>query len=341
MKHILAYLNAVSMSIFKYKLSRVISCTWILFICGGVVQKSFADVRSVIYKVTELGFSLEATPIEPKYGEKVTLYAKVDGHQPTGKVIFYNGHRPIGEFSLAAKHNGIATLEISPMLEVGEHSLRAHYLSDRHRASEDHAAVLVKVGRAKQEVKITRLFNDTCTYGQTCAVHATSNNPHVTIHFSSQTPDISVVDETSGQIYARAVGACNIVAKQEEDGRYSAAQASYSLMIAAATLDLSLLPDLTTTYVHNQPFQLSKPESPSQGEFSYHIAEHEQMTATVNEKTGEVTINKSGAVTITVKQAAHGNYQAAIGSFKLQINPDEGGITQIDGSGIVPLMNHD
>lgn len=341
MKNILAYLNVVSMSIPKYKLSRVIWCAWIVFVCGGVTNTSFAHVRNVVYKVTELGFSLQAKPIESKYGEKVTLYAKVDGHQPTGKVIFYNGNQQLGEFKLAVEHNGVATLEVTPMLEVGEHRLKAHYLSDHHRASEDNAEVLVKVSRGEKEISITGFANDTCIYGQACAVSATSSNPNVTMHFFSQTPDVCLVDETSGQINARAIGTCNIVARQEEDSRYSAAQADYSLMITAATLDLPQLPDLTTTYGSDKTFQLNPPVSPSQGEFSYHIAENEQMTATVNEKTGEVTINEGGIVTITVKQAAHGNYQAALGSFKLRIGPGEGGIKQDPGLGAMTLEPRD
>lgn len=341
MKSIFVYLYAVYMSIPKSKLNRLASYAWIVVVFFCLTRTAVADVRSVIYKVTELGFSLAAKPTESKYGDKVSLYAKVEGYQPTGKVIFYNGDHQLGEFTLAVEHNGLAALDITPMLEVGEHHLKARYLSDQHRASEDHAEVFVKVGRAEQKISITGFINDTCIYGQACVLSATSNNTNVAIRFFSQTPDICLVDETSGQVNAHAIGTCSIVVKQTEDSRYSAAQAHYSLMIIAATLDLSKLPDLTTTYVPNQSFQLSKPESPSLGEFTYHIAENEQMIATVNEKTGEVMIADGGVITITVKQAAHGNYQAALGSFKLRIEPGEGGITQIDGSGTMPLINHD
>lgn len=341
MKSIFVYLCAVYLSIPKSKLNRLVSYAWIVFVFLGLTKTAFADVRSVIYKVTELGFSLAAKPIESKYGDKISLYAKVDGYQPTGKVIFYNGDQQLGEFTLTVAHNGVATLDVTPTLEVGEHHLKARYLSEQHRASEDHAAVLVKVGRAEQKISITGFINDACIYGQACVLRATSSNTNVAIRFFSQTPEICLVDETSGQVNARAIGACNIVAKQTEDSRYSAAQAHYSLTITAATLDLSKRPDLTTTYAPNQSFQLSKPDSPSLGEFTYHIAENEQMIATVNEKTGEVMIADGGVITITVKQTAYGNYQAALGSFKLRIDPGEGGITQAEGSGTVALINRD
>ena len=220
------------------------------FIFLGVSTFSFANTHSLIFKVTKLGFSLEAKPAEAHYGEEVTLLAQVEGLQPTGKVIFYNGDQQLGEFLLASEHQGVASLKIKPAaLNVGIHRLTAHYFSDKHDKGYEQAEVLVKIN--------------------------------------------------------------------------------------AAPLMLNLS-DLTVVYAPNQTVQLDKPESPSKGTFSYHIAEDEQRIATVDEH-GLIAIHDGGEVTITVKQAAHGNYQQAMGTFKLVIHPGEGGITYIGGDGQVLL----
>ena len=220
------------------------------FVFLGVSTFSFANTHSLTFKVTKLGFSLEAKPAEAHYGEVVTLLAQVEGLQPTGKVIFYNGDQQLGEFLLASEHQGVASLKIRPAaLNVGIHRLTAHYFSDKHDNGHEDAEVLVKI------------------------------NP--------------------------------------------------------APLMLNLA-DVTVVYEPHQTLQLDKPESPSKGAVSYHIAEEEQKIATVDEH-GLVTIHDGGEITITVKQAAHGNYQAAMGTFKLKINAGVGGITYIGGDGQVLL----
>lgn len=220
------------------------------FILLGVGTFSFANTHSLTFKVTKLGFSLAAKPAEAQYGETITLVAQVDGLQPTGKVIFYNGEQPLGEFILASEHQGVASLEIKQAaLNVGTHRLTAHYLSDKHHNGHEKAEVVVKINAAPLVLKLS---------------------------------------------------------------------------------------DLTVIYAPNQTLQLDKPESLSQGAFSYYIPEQEQKIATVDEQ-GLVMIHDGGEVTITVKQSAHGNYQAAMGIFKLMIHPGEGGITHSIGTGLILL----
>jgi hypothetical protein len=105
--------------------------------------------------------------------------------------------------------------------------------------------------------------------------------------------------------------------------------------IKAAPVSLNLS-DVNVIYAPYQTLQVDNPDSPSKGAFSYHIAEDEQTIATIDEH-GLITIHDGGEVTIMLKQAAHGNYQAAMGKFKLKINAGEGGITYIGGDGQVLL----
>lgn len=216
------------------------------FVLLSVGTFSFANTHSLTFKVTKLGFSLEAKPAEARYGEAITLVAQVEGLKPTGKVIFYNGEQQLGEFILASEHQGVASLEIKPAaLNVGIHRVTAHYFSDKHHNGHEKAEAIVKINAAPLVLKLS---------------------------------------------------------------------------------------DLTVTYAPNQTLPLDKPDSPSKGAFSYHIAEEEQKIATVDEQ-GVVTIHDGGEITIAVKQAAHGNYQAAVGIFKLIIHPGEGGITHSTGTG--------
>lgn len=246
------YLHKFYVSLARGVLTQVslyISRWLVMLACLGVSAVSFASTHSVIFKVTKLGFSLDAKPLESNYGEKVTLLAKVEGRQPTGKLVFYYGEQPLGEAILKPEDNGSTSFEIDSVLDVGTHRLIAHYFNEKHSGKSETAEVTITV---------------------------------------------------------------------------------------KPVLIMLKLADVVTTYAPNKTLQLDQPESPSKGEISYHIAEAEQRIATVD-KHGLVTIHDGGVAQITVKQAANGNYQEFTGTFKLVINPGEGGIKLTPGTGIMIL----
>lgn len=176
----------------------------------------------------------------------------------------------------------------------------------------------------------------TCTYGQKCQINATA--PGGKVRFTSKTADICTVSEL-GEITQIKVGACIISASQSGNAHYLAApEVNQNIEMMAVTPSLSNLKNLTETYSKNRTIQL-KPTSLSQGKFSYESSHPE--IATINQQ-GLITIlDGTGGmpITITVTQAAQGNYAEVKRIFTVTVNPRDSEIEQTYGDGLIVLTN--
>lgn len=197
------------------------------------------------------------------------------------------------------------------------------------------ASYICEAARAHQAItqntKVTA-----CTYGQKCQITATA--PGGKVKFTSKTADICTVSAL-GKVTQIKVGTCIISVNQSGNTHYLAApEVKQSIEMMAVTPSLSNLENLTVTYSKNRTIEL-KPTSSSQGKFSYESSHPEVVT--VNEH-GLITIlDGTGGmpITITVTQAAHGNYAEVKRIFTVTVNPGDSEIEQIYGDGLIVLTN--
>ena len=294
----------------KSKVSTLTLCALIIFGLFNGTKISFAHTYNVIFKVTKLGASIVAEPAVSQYGMAVTLRAKVEGRQPTGQVHFYDDGKKIGEFTLTAEHDGVATLVVTkPPLRVGQHKISAHYQSDQHAAVNDIAEVIVEVNPADQTIDL--VAPSSCIYGQQdCAIQAQSNTEEP-ITYTSDTPDICTIN-TQGLLQIKQSGSCTINVTQAENDNYRPAQQTIKLSINRATTNLSGLTSWQETYKQGKTLPLpTKPKSESSGKITYSIPEAQHHIATINADTGKIALHGVGQATITAKQESDNQYDAS------------------------------
>ncbi len=133
----------------------------------------------------------------------------------------------------------------------------------------------------------------------------TSNSPAAFTYTSNQ-EDVASVDSTTGLVTITGAGITTITAKQTYSTNYTS-----SLPVTATFIVNQISPILSNTTIVNvrygaYPFTVRPPISSSDGAFTY-TSSHPSV-ATINSATGLVTIVGVGTTTITVIQAASGNF---------------------------------
>lgn len=133
---------------------------------------------------------------------------------------------------------------------------------------------------------------------------APASNSAGRFSFSSDNPLVATV---SGQILTvTGAGTATISAQQAADGDFSAAQVTATLTVDRADPGLGGLAALTRTYA-DPAFDLPDPRSASSAPFEFSC--DNPAVATISGRT--VTIVGAGHATVTVRQAASNNFNAA------------------------------
>ena len=296
--------------VFKFQTSALTLCLLIIFDLLNGAKIAFADTYNVVFKVTKLGASLVAEPTISQYGNAVTLRAKVEGRQPTGQVRFYDDGKKIGDFTLTAEHDGVATLVVTkPPFSVGKHKISAHYQSDQHAAVNDKAEVIVEVNPAEQIIEVAA--PQTCTYGQQdCTINASSTSGE-RITFNSETPNVCSINQV-GHVQLHQSGTCTLLLSQGGNDHYRPTDKTITLRITRADTSLSGLNNWIETYAPEKTRPLpTTPASASSAKIAYSIPENQQHIATIDADTGHIHLHGIGQVRITARQAADNQYNAS------------------------------
>lgn len=227
MKNLFVY----GVPIFKFKIALVALYVLIGVSFIGISKPSFAEAQSLQFHMTKLGLSLEVNPSESRYGDRLTLKATVEGYQPTGKVVFYEGENILSEMVLTTESNGVAIFSWSSYLSAGMHILRARYFSDQHPTVNDTAEVSVKISRAASAVTFPKAAYTAILGHQFDSPVAVTTGSTGVLRYSSSNQEVAIVEPETGVLTVLKPGSATVTAAIAADTNYAAATASYSLIV--------------------------------------------------------------------------------------------------------------
>jgi len=130
---------------------------------------------------------------------------------------------------------------------------------------------------------------------------------------SSESKVIKISD--AGKATIEGAGTTTITATQAAAGNYSANSVTAEVTIAKGTPELSNIS--LSGLIFGDADSTMEPRSTSSGAFTF--SSNNTRVLTINEKTGRVRVVAAGTATITVKQAATTNYEAASSSVTVQV----------------------
>lgn len=151
------------------------------------------------------------------------------------------------------------------------------------------------------------------TYGDSAFTLSPTSDSNGVFTFTSSDTDVATVAGSTVTIVSS--GSTTITVIQAEDGSYASGTATATLTINAATPSITFN-DISKDF-GDENFTPT-PSSNSDGAFSY--ASNDTDIATISDGT-TVVIVSAGSVTLTLTQAASGNYLSATGSATLTVNP--------------------
>lgn len=253
--------------------------------------------------------NIALTVEDATYGDKIGLTAHVAGYKPTGSVQFFSASHLLGTASL----NGHVAVLTVDQLSGGTHTLHAVYSGDTNNQSSQSPIKNLFVRKTAGHISFPQSIYHVA-YGEKFvfpqAQKKTASKGRLSYH--SLNPEIADVDSMTGEVKTYRVGTAIIVAKQQPDTNYNEAEAQYTLIINHAIPTLSKLVDLSAIYAPSKSLRLEKIVSPSQGKMTYRIAADQQGVASIDSKSGLITIHGVGVATIIVKQNAAGNYAESL-----------------------------
>ena len=141
-----------------------------------------------------------------------------------------------------------------------------------------------------------------------------------TITYTSSNPAVATVDATTGAVTILKAGTVIITATRAMDTLYAATEADYTLTVATArATDTLSFPTITfMAQAGGEPITTQIATS-GQSTLAPSYASGNPAVATVDARTGVVTIVKAGVVRITATRARDARYQAAEASYTLTV----------------------
>ena len=209
--------------------------------------------------------------------------------------------------------------EVTECIESGEYTV---VVSDKeggkYTLNETTLTFIVvrpEAGLAYLETNLTVTFADPFEVPQL-------QNPHELspINYSSSDESVATVDAETGEVTLLKSGETTITATFGGDGRYIEGTASYTLTVEKGTPVLAFSEtDVEATYGEDftEPELTTTPE-----DLTVTYASSDEEVATVDED-GEVTLLKSGEVTITATFAGNDQYETASASYTLTVKAAE------------------
>ena len=160
----------------------------------------------------------------------------------------------------------------------------------------------------------------TATFGSAFESPVAKTTPEgLSLAYSSSDATVAKVDAKTGAVTVLKVGETTITASFAGNEEYEAAQGSYKLTVvkAAATLSFSAT---TATAIIGQAFTAPTLKNDLKLEVTY--SSSDTKVATVDAKTGTVTIIAAGKTTITAEFAGNEQYEATKASYELTVESE-------------------
>lgn len=147
-----------------------------------------------------------------------------------------------------------------------------------------------------------------------------TNPDNVPVTYSSSNTEVAEVNASTGAVTLHKAGTAIITAAFAGSDDFKAASASYTLTVKKITPGVGFAQSAyTATFgsAFESPVAKTTPEG-----LSLAYSSSDATVATVDAKTGAVTILKVGETTITASFAGNEEYEAAQGSYKLTVEPE-------------------
>jgi len=245
--------------------------------------------------------NLASSPNPSTYGSPATFTATVAPSTATGTVTFMDGGATLGIGNLSG---GTATLNTSPSLGGGIHSLTAVYSGDTNYVGSSSSPYAHTVSKANQT--ISNLASTlTKTFGVAdFALGATASSNLPVSYTSSNTLVATIV---SNQVHIVAAGTVTITASQAGDTNYNAApNVTQTLTVNRANQTISNLASSLTKTFGDADYA---PGATASSGLTVSYLSSNTAVATISGS--NIHIAGVGSTTITALQAGNANYNAA------------------------------
>jgi hypothetical protein len=128
--------------------------------------------------------------------------------------------------------------------------------------------------------------------------------------FTSSVPGVATINPTTGLVHIMGAGTTTLTVNQAADGNYSAASAvTQTLTVGKAAQTITGLAATGSKTYGDADYTLSVNQGAATSALTF--TSSDMAVATINPTTGLVHIMGAGTTTLTVNQAADGNYSAA------------------------------
>jgi uncharacterized protein YjdB len=156
----------------------------------------------------------------------------------------------------------------------------------------------------------------TATYGSAFTAPELQNAHKLTVAYSSSNAEVATVNAETGVVTLVGSGKTTITATFAGDSQYAAASASYELTVSAPATGLAFSTDVVSV-VLNAEFEAPVLKNPNNLPVTY--SSWNTKIATVDAKTGAVSILKEGTTTIQVTFAGNDKFLADSVSYKIEV----------------------
>lgn len=174
----------------------------------------------------------------------------------------------------------------------------------------------------KQKITVASSYNK--AYKDAAFALGATAYDNAALTYQTSNSNVATVD-ASGNVRITGVGTATITINAAATANYEAATATVAISVSKAAQTISAS-NKTKTY-GDKSFKIG---AKAQGSITY--ASSNAAVATVNSKTGAVTIKGTGATTITIKAAATAQYSSAVKKITLTVAPKQAVISQLTSS---------
>ena len=250
------------------------------------------------------GLAFSATTATATYGSAFTAPELQNAHKLT---VTYSSSN--AEVATVNAETGVVTLVGS-----GKATITATFAGNRQYAAAS-ASYELTVSAAAAGLAFSAA-TATATYGSAFTAPELQNAHKLTVAYSSSNAEVATVNAETGVVTLVGSGKTTITATFAGNSQYAAASASYELTVSAPATGLAFSTDVVSV-VLNAEFEAPVLKNPNNLPVTY--SSWNTKIATVDAKTGAVSILKEGTTTIQVTFAGNDKFLADSVSYKIEV----------------------
>ena len=250
------------------------------------------------------GLAFSATTATATYGSAFTAPELQNAHKLT---VAYSSSN--AEVATVNAETGVVTLVGS-----GKTTITATFAGNNQYAAAS-ASYELTVSAAAAGLAFSAA-TASATYGSAFTAPELQNAHQLTIAYSSSNAEVATVNAETGVVTLVGSGKTTITATFAGNSQYAAASASYELIVSAPATGLAFPTDVVSV-VLNAEFEAPVLKNPNNLPVTY--SSWNTKIATVDAKTGAVSILKEGTTTIQVTFAGNDKFLADSVSYKIEV----------------------